>query len=485
MYTSKKWLTLLLAAAMCGGMLIGCSGEENPETEATSTETAPVTEGTETEPVIDTPAIPEGTDYNGQSFTTYVCKPYYMWAEEQTGEAVNDSVWDRQLQIEEKLNIDMVFYGIEDSANVITDLRSTVQAGDNQYQLMFTHMINSNALMVSDNLIQDWNGISTVNFDHDYWNPSFMESLSIGGKTPFAAGSAQLPDMIFLLYNKELATDYGLSSLYDMVDKGTWTLDVMMDSARAVSNDLNGDTVYDENDLYGFTGQVEWQMISFMYAADIKMTSSGAGGLPELTLYSDKTVDFIGQFYDFYNNDNTVFFGKDINAPRKLFMNGNSLFLFEYARYMEEFRDVSFDYGILPLPKYDESQKGYMNNSWSGLMVVPATVTGEAKELTGYVAELLSYYGKNEVVPAYFETMMNHKIARDEDSVRMLEIIYDNNHIVYDIGFNLTGFNSLLYSLPRMLLGNSADYASFYAKDEKAVKATLDDVIAGYEGFGN
>ena len=88
------------------------------------------------------------------------------------------------------------------------------------------------------------------------------------------------------------------------------------------------------------------------------------------------------------------------------------------------------DFGILPLPKYDENQEKYETLNWSGFMVIPATA-GDL-EMVGTVVENLGYLNDKIVLPAFYEILLGQKISRNEESSQMLDIIFEGS--VYDLG---------------------------------------------------
>ena len=95
--------------------------------------------------------------------------------------------------------------------------------------------------------------------------------------------------------------------------------------------------------------------------------------------------------------------------------------------------------------------------------------------------ELLAWESGSEVIPAFYDLVLAGKLARDEDSARMLDIIFDT--IAYEVGGNYFGFdtgvNDLFYSLPRLAVTRkSSDFSSLYKKLEKP---SVKDIELFYE----
>ena len=56
-----------------------------------------------------------------------------------------------------------------------------------------------------------------------------------------------------MLFNKKEGRGiFRFASPYDLVENGTWTLDKFGEYENLASGDLNGDSIYDLDDRYGF-----------------------------------------------------------------------------------------------------------------------------------------------------------------------------------------------------------------------------------------
>ena len=89
----------------------------------------------------------------------------------------------------------------------------------------------------------------------------------------------------------------------------------------------------------------------------------------------------------------------------------------------EKLRDMKEEYGILPMPKFDEKQDQYYSiaNDNFSLIAVPTTVKNPA--LTGAFLELMGEYSYKIVTPKYYEVAMKGKYLRDDESCQMFDII--------------------------------------------------------------
>lgn len=143
------------------------------------------------------------------------------------------------------------------------------------------------------------------------------------------------------------------------------------------------------------------------------------------------------------------------------------------------FRSSDVEYGIVPLPKWDENQESYRTFCGGNLIGVPITVTEPEK--TGLILEALAAETYKTVVPAYFGTALKEKFTYDSESGQMLDIINDTLTVsfayVYD---NWQGFGHMLGAI---FSGNSPkkDYASFYASRVKSAEKRRDLIVDFFE----
>lgn len=138
------------------------------------------------------------------------------------------------------------------------------------------------------------------------------------------------------------------------------------------------------------------------------------------------------------------------------------------------FREMEDDFGILPLPKFDESQERYYNSaaSWGlPLYSVPkSSFSAEELARTGYITQALAYESLYTLTPAYYEQTLQNKVSRDVESSRMLDLLFATR--CYDFGwyFEIGTYNEAIMNLLRSY---SADVSSMYKKFEKVGEKTL------------
>lgn len=429
----KKRLIVLLIAAQLAA-ITACGSQSGTQDTGSSTEKP----ASETTSYYDTLDIP---DFSGQTFTILARTDLLdeVYSEMETGEIVNDAVYARNRNVSERLGIDInIINQPGDWANkdqFISYVSSSILAGDDAFQVVAGYM-NYMPVTILDGLYLDINTLPYIDFGNEWWTNGFNDNATINGRLFMAMGdmcSSMLRYAFCGYANMKLLTDYGYSAdeLYQAVRDGKWTFDMMTGMAKNVSSDLNGDGVMDENDLHG-VGMHNMPIRALTNAFGIDYTTRGPDGLPQIAMYGERLIGGFEKVLSAYKSD----YWYDTNDSNK-FKADKTLFYFDVLGATTALRDMQSNFSVVPMPKLDEQQNGYRTETvdTTSILMVPVSITNH--ELTGIALECLNYESWRLITPAYFETAMQSKYARDEESKEMMEIIRDS--IYFDFGYVFAG----------------------------------------------
>lgn len=425
--------------------------------------------------------VPDTLDFEGAEFNIlypdWQGYQYYFFADETNGDPMNDSIFNRTVKVEEYLNIDIVHTEVEDYTAVGPALQKSVSARDDSYQLALTHCIQNVASMVTSGYLYNYDKLNYVDYTAEWWNREMMDVLRLGKNTYYGVSDYMIPCPYAIFFNKNMIEDYNFENPYELVYNGTWTIDKFCEMATAATTDLNGDGKYDENDIVGVCPEEGSKYISFMTGADQYMTKRGSDGRVELDMNTDRMVSIVEKLGNLANTPGVV-----ASEGTLSIIDGKLLFELHTIANAVNYRDTEVDIGILPYPKYDEEQENYVSLDWGGLMCIPATIGNP--DLVGAALELLAYESANEVIPTYYDVLLEGKLARDTDTIAMLDILFDT--IAYEVGGNYFGFESglgdLFYTTCRLTFYNkSTDFASWYKSKEKSAAKVLDRFYSSLE----
>ncbi|MHB1152225.1 MAG: hypothetical protein ACYC00_07915, partial [Eubacteriales bacterium] len=145
---------------------------------------------------------------------------------------------------------------------------------------------------------------------------------------------------------------------------------------------------------------------------------------------------------------------------------------------IKQFRDMIDDFGILPGPKFDESQENYYHLiSTHASLGISVPITQTDPERVGLLLEALAYESA-EVAKAHYDVTLTGKFARDEESLVSLEIIFNSK--VYDIG-KVFGWGSLGDVIDNAVK-QGGNFASLYEKSITRAQTALDESYALFRG---
>jgi hypothetical protein len=209
-----------------------------------------------------------------------------------------------------------------------------------------------------------------------------------------------------------------------------------------------------------------------------------------MTLNTPKTIDALSKIFDLVYDDGSCLntqkyfepLGKSASGEMyKLFQNNQSLFMWIRMGIVEYMRGMDSDFGILPIPKYDEAQSNYIQtvNPFVGVVT---TVPQSAKDISasGAVLEYMAYISKSVLQPAYYDVVLHGKIARDEESSEMLNIIFANR--VYDLG-DIFDFGGLGNDVIMMSMNYDKNIVSKYAEKESAALTDINTLAEKFKSI--
>ncbi|MBE6611997.1 MAG: extracellular solute-binding protein [Ruminococcaceae bacterium] len=413
-------------------------------------------------------------DFGGKTFTIlgvhYAARPNFA-DEAMTGEVVNDALAKRDSYISEKYNVNLEFVVQGGSGATAPLVKQSVLADEDNYNLAIDTIAGAFAPLVTQGILMDMNSLPTLDLSREWWSPMMYENTTLDGKMYVTMGDIA-PQKYYapyaLCFNVQQAEKYQLPDLYQMVLDGKWTLEQFGKMSKDVTYDLDGNGTIDYNDFYGFarpnTGTSGLAFIT------------GAGGRPctienneiVMNINNERTLDIAQKVFAQLDMTGIKEHNTETNAANnEMFKSGRALF---YGNSLSvaiaEFREMEDDFGIIPVPKYDEAQDGYCAyiNTWClGGSAVPATV--QDTEMTGFIMEALCYKSYEDVRPALYEVVIKQKVSRDDATAQVLDIIYDNTYLDFNGIYDFAGSQNFIGDVA---IGNK-EFASGYAAIEPAM----------------
>ncbi len=487
----KKILPILLALLLTA---TSCGTQTTMETEDTTT--APV----ET-PATDTdgwqyPAVNyEGQSYRVLNFDQLWNMYIHVDAAELTGEALNDAVYNRNRTVEEKLNVvideKVMERGDAGAITLITDhAQNTIMAGLDEYDVMMLP-VNQNISLVTEGYLLDLMQVDGFHFSETWWDRDIIDAVTLDGKLYFTSGASNLmafESMWCLYFNENLLADNGLEKPYNLVREGAWTIDRLAEYCTATAN-LNNDTsfVWDKN------GTCFWGISSlnsspekFLFSSGVRYTTMDSAGKISFTLENDHFYTVIDKLANLLSGSAGMTLkaaSVDLDVEKggyvHVFQAKRSLFLTGEIKAAQLLRDMDDTFGIVPFPKADENQENYMTNLAPQLFYQTIPTTNQSLAMTADVTEALAHDSYTNVIPVYYNNVVEHKGLRNEDSVEMLEIMRQTRAVDIAIVFSwAAGLNT---DITNKLFNGDNQVSSVVASQKPAVESAIAEFLAFLE----
>ncbi|MBE6559717.1 MAG: hypothetical protein E7662_01225 [Ruminococcaceae bacterium] len=456
----RKITAVLLVSVMLGSALTACSApdaDDTPETSDKSTEsTAPAV--TEPEETKIPSGLPKAMDLEGQVFTFYGKTEKGVYAEEENGESVNDAVYARNLALNEKYNFEILQISPTNQATPTKDILQNVQAGDDSYQVLIDGPRNSLIYYVSGNLLYDMNTLKYQDFDQPWWFHQLNDSLTLMNKLFMSANAFSLTSRQWLYHpivNIDLMKDNGLdiNNYYQMAYDGTWTLDEFIKLIRVGAADLNGDGVRDNNDRWGHSAD-DYSGYCLAVGAGYLIADKDENDIPYITAATEEAINLWDKLVNNIFADTTNYLCiRNIKNVDHIWTESNRMMqndqlLVQISMLEDGCREYEINYGILPIPKANAEQENYIHTaSCFNVPMFAVPISVKNVDDVSFVLEAMAYESYYNVLPVFYEAYLESKLARDVQSVDMLEIIH--NTLVMDIGsvYNWGSYLTQIYKV--------------------------------------
>lgn len=403
---------------------------------------------------------------------------------ELSGDIVDDAVYNRNRMVEERLNIKIVatFDGAPaDHGNV---LRNSITSGSDDFDLVSgaQWIVLPQAL---EGMYMNLNKSQYIELSQPWWWEDYINELKIGKvKTFFLNGDISLSsiyNMSCIFFNKNMMEDLGTpaDNIYKLVLDGKWTYDELSKYCKLAYRDINGDSKRDENDLYGFMARTSTEPDHFTYTAGNVMCTRDSDGIPSLNVLTDYFVSYMQTLYDLYYNNEGVYVTSDETLMRTRFANGGTLFLINRFVSCLSLREMKEEYGIIPFPKFNESQKEYGALVHDSATVYCIPVTCQIFDEASATLEAICAQNYRTVIPAFYEMALKVKYTRDNTAGIIIDLIKNSAKTDFVYAYNYALNNAGL--ICRTLLGSKKyDVASEWARIQKGAEKGLQDIIEMY-----
>ena len=486
----RKIISFLFAVLLTVPLFSSCSSNEGGNE---SRETERVTVPADTASAAETEGFDEirdyvqdlasSVDYNGWTFT-FIAKQdsgNKPVKEEETGITESDAVYFRQRDIEEYFGIDIEYVVTENGDVTAEQVVNEVTAGGSSYDLAEGSTGTTGQGLINASVIRQVDDLKYVDLDRPWWLASLRDDYSIGHRLFLLTGSLvrnNYCDASCILFNKKVTSMYGIddAELYQCVRDGKWTLDKMIEVASAVPENVSGAGVWRYSEPLGHA----YIMTSGMHITQFDEDGNPfiADALPlEVSNLADKLSPIFGddtQTASFKHDiDSSVEDKYGVESITDLFVDNRVLFKFGYTEHAINLRKFDVQFGILPVPKKDDSQTEYCTcvcNGWEAAVYIPRSV--KSVEFTDVITEAMAALSDVYLKTAYYDKILKGQSVFDLESRDMIDILFTTK--VFDLyplysGGNYDYMGDFSQALEDGFNIDSSQFVSEYKSNAKVV----------------
>ena len=478
----------MLFAASCGGQAGSSETTSGPE----SSDAATVAEKAEYEK--------PDVDYGGKTVTyiahqwssSWVINSYKLDSDEENGDQINDAIVKRNRAVEEALKIKLEVLPLTEMSDrdSPTNFNKYALSGEDMFSFAILMSGVLPSLVTTEGMFTDLNSIPTLDLSHSWWNQAANEEYTIYGKQQIAVGDIcyfnnGAPVVVY--FSRELVEKNKFENPYEIVNSGKWTLEKMLKMAYDATSDLNGNDTIDTEDQFGLAAESA-SLGYILECAGDRLTGRDKNGNITITVNNEKTPALCELFINATKDPRTVILDGTVKTALKTSFSSNFteffvpkmmtdelLFFTNQLHVALNLRAMQTEFGILPMPKYDEAQEKYYsfgNAAFSDCLAVPGTCSD--LEMTGNVIEAMGYYSQKYITPAFINTTVMDKAVRDEESAKIVQMVLENR--VYDIGF-IFNWGKIRSVFNTMVNNADPNFASNYASIENNIKAEMEKTM--------
>jgi len=354
------------------------------------------------------------------------------------GTIIQTAVYDRNQVMKKLYNCEIK--ATEGAAGTL--IGNDVNSGTNEYDIGIAQtngvLVNKSGYYIN---IYDLN----PDFSLPGWNKTFFEQLTVRDKNGVDKIYNFDADCNIVGYRATWVLFCGLDmynanfseSIFDIVNKGEWTVDKMIEMVSTVTQD-NGDQVMTGGeDTFGLMSST-YNSIAVITSMGIRLvgvdTENHSFTVSSEQILANNAVEAVSKAIELYALDG-VYVGS-YSLAREEIQAGRTLFMGEVLDVLERMKDnENLNVTVLPEPLYQAQEnptyKFYVNTKSSYYMISKNACGGDKDMISDFINVWV--YHSNKIVYPAFRQAYGSIYCQDERAMEMLDYIINGRQ--YDLSY--------------------------------------------------
>ena len=412
------------------------------------------------------------------------------FGEKLTGETISDAVYKRNAYVESRLNVKLNFVPTEgNNKNMdayIGKVRSDIMSAIPEYDIFASYSM-CGASMAMEGYLYDLTKTPYMNFEKPWWPENLIGQATIDDSLYFCSGDISTNTLYYMFvtfFNPKLIEENHLDDPYDLVENGKWTYDKMIEMTKGFYADTNNNRERDMEDQFGLTVIAAWSD-AFFFASGLSTIEQNRNGslVVSDTWLSNKSHELLTDLCNYFNTGDGFLHSSDSAGQRASFADSRSIFTIDSAGTAKDhFSRSGVDYGVVPVPKYDEDQENYYTTLGFTYSMYSISGATQLKDEASAVIEALASEAYRITTPAVFEIAFKYKYSDSARNIPMWDII--KNSISFDLGrvFTRPMKNTTYLLFRETLVNNEAgSWYHNYGEQESVIYECMDEIMAAFK----
>lgn len=479
----KKVLCIIMALCLLLASLVACAKDGTEDGEVSDTVETVADDNEDRRYVADLPEL----NFNGE-VVKMASRDKVAFADEFYSKGlegtVSIAVFKRNTKVEDTLGVKLEVTLIKDAnanthSTVIETVEKEVMSGSPDSFDIVAAPATTVPMQTGHALFVNLNDLEYVDLSKLYWAQGYNKYYSAGNQQYTATGAATLTIYRFMyvtVINNEVMRDNQLDSLFGVVKEGKWTLEYQTNIVKNLYDDVNGDSKRDIDDKYGFVSGARTSVDAYWTSTKSGTVSKTSDNYFEYNISQDRISNMVDKMLNLYYECGGSYIvpygedGTDNTETVKVFAKNKTAMATMMINTLEtQLKDHKLEYEIVPMPKYNESQKNYYSHVQDQVTVlgIPMTKTGDELTMLGAVLECIAYEGYREMYSAYFENVLPYRYLQSVESTEMLNLVYESIDFSFVGMHNVTeiGWSVMLRNMARDEINLTSSLLASSAKD--------------------
>lgn len=408
-----------------------------------------------------------------------------------TDTKIDEAIFKREAAVEARLGVALEYMtypfdmgGVQFNNGV----RNSIMTGLPEFDIIANYAFYSTAMTI-EGLYANIRSMPYITLENPWYSQSFVNEVTYNDKLYLFTGDMAMSSteyIVGMFYNKDLAANKGINqNLYGVVANGEWTLPYFKELIKNIYDDVDGGGIEDPDDVYGLIlGGGAPPIDQLLYGVGFQFTEKNKNGEIKIILKSDDNATAFTAIHDLYHKTDGVGFFKDylyITDIVEYFKSQHGVFMISNLKTARDsFTDLSFKYGLLPIPKLDENQENYRSFTGDAYSNISVPHNAVNKEAIGAVIEVMSrvsYYDLRSVV---FEEVYKYRYFDEPQMAEVFDTIVDSR--VFDFGAIYTNpLGNTMFTIREAINEETNMFASVAATTQISMNVKIKNILAGLD----